>query len=153
MGISRKMVTGGILHFSMVGIAVSGCAGPAQQIQSAAGPSVSSSYDGRYAGTVKVTGGSVGMSARDCETPQGISIDVKNNQFSLAQPHPNVGESTPSLREKTTPVYNATIRSDGSIVGTSGNSTATMVGRISGTHMSGQINGLLCYYEFTADRV
>ena len=100
-----------------------------------------------------MAGSSLGMTRSDCATTPRISVEVKNNQFSLATPHPEAVASTPSLTDRATPVYNATIRPDGSIVGVSNQTNATMQGRIFGSRMSGQIFGLLCYYEFTADRV
>jgi hypothetical protein len=94
----------------------------------------------------------MGTTPRDCATPPRISIDVRNNQFSLEEPHPNVAGGAPTLRDSASAVYRATILIDGTFAGTSDRSSATLVGRISGTRMSGQINGLLCQYDFTADR-
>jgi hypothetical protein len=100
-----------------------------------------------------MTGASRGMTRSNCATSPRISVEVKNNQFSLATPHPDAVASAPSLADRTTPVYEAAIRPDGSIVGVSNQTNATMQGRIFGSRMSGQIFGLLCYYEFIADRV
>ena len=136
----------------VVGISTSGCDGPRSQVQPAASPATAISFDGRYEGTVRVTGASLGMTRSNCATSARISVEVKNNQFALATPHPEAVASAPSLADRTTPVYDATIRPDGTIVGAS-QTNATMQGRISGSRMSGQIFGLLCYYEFTADRV
>src|SRR3712207_2398794 len=132
---------------------MAGCAGPAPPGRPAAFPSAAVSFDGRYEGTMRVTGASVGMDHRDCATPPRISIEVKNNRFSLATPHPQVAASTPSLADRAAPVYDAAIRPDGTVVGISHQTNTALQGVVSGTRMSGQVYGLLCYYEFTADRV
>jgi len=137
----------------VVGLSTSGCDGPRSQVQPTASPPAAVSFDGRYEGTLRMTGSSLGMTRSDCATSPRISVEVRNNQFSLATPHPEAVASTPSLTDRATPVYNATIRPDGSIVGLSNQTNATMQGRVFGSRMSGQIFGLLCYYEFTADRV
>jgi hypothetical protein len=72
-------------------------------------------------------------------------------------PHPAAVGATPSLRNSATPVYttspvhNAFIAPDGTIKGLSNDTNTTMDGRVAGTRMTGQVNGLLCYYAFTAD--
>jgi hypothetical protein len=147
------LVTARAVFLLAVGISTSGCDGSRSQVQPAAFPAPAISFDGRYEGTMRMTGSSLGMSRSNCATSPRISVEVKNNQFSLATPHPEAVASTPSLTDRATPVYNATIRPDGSIVGISNQTNATMQGRIFGSRMSGQIFGLLCYYEFTADRV
>jgi hypothetical protein len=133
--------------------AVSACNARAPQEQPSAAPPAAVFYDGRYVGTVRSTGASGGMRRSDCETPPRISIDVRDNRFSLAQPHPAAVASAPTLRDRTTPVYNATIAPDGTIKGISEQTNAILEGRVSGRQMSGQIYGLLCYYEFTAERM
>jgi hypothetical protein len=55
------------------------------------------------------------------------------------------------------PFYNPNfaihIAPDGSFNGPGGDlAIASMTGRITGTHMTGQIEGTLCSYEFAADR-
>jgi hypothetical protein len=45
-----------------------------------------------------------------------------------------------------------TIAPDGSFNAYSANGEAQMTGRISGTHMAGQIAGTGCNYAFSADR-
>ena len=102
---------------------------------------------------MRVAGSSVNMNRRDCATSPRVSVEVKDNRFSLATPHPEAVASTPTLRDRATPVYDAAIRPDGTIEGVSDQTGATMRGRVSGPRMSGEIYGLLCYYELTADRV
>jgi hypothetical protein len=129
------------------------CAGPAPLAEPPAAPRAAVSYDGRYEGTMRVTGGpGTASNPSLCGTPPRVSIEVRNNRFTLAVPHPDA-EATPSLRDRATPTYDATIRPDGSITGMSNDTGATMDGRVSGTRMNGQVYGLLCYYEFTALRV
>ena len=115
-------------------------------------PAAPISYDGTYSGTLSVTGGSGGVTAGDCATDPRFSVRVTGNQFSFPLPHPALVKATPSLRDSATPVYNASIAPDGTIKGLSNNTNTVMDGRVSGTRMTGQVYGLLCYYAFTADR-
>lgn len=129
-----------------------GCASPLPKQQAAAPPPDVNTYDGRYAGTVRVTGSAGTMPKEDCATPPRISIEVVNGRFSLPLPHPQVATATPSLANRTTPVYEASIVPDGRITGRSNQTNTTLEGQVFGRHMSGQIYGLLCYYEFSANR-
>ena len=61
-------------------------------------------------------------------------------------------DSTPSLQPAATPVYNASIGPDGTIKGLSNDTNTPMRGQVTGTRMTGQIDGLLCNYAFTAER-
>jgi hypothetical protein len=70
----------------------------------------------------------------------------------LASVLAGVATAVPTLRDSTTVVYDAAIRPDGAIVGTSGRTNATMEGRVVGGRMSGRIYGLLCHHAFTAER-
>ena len=115
-------------------------------------PAPAPSYDGHYEGRVEGTGASVGMSRLDCETDPRFAVEVRGSRFSIVQPHPRVATAVPTLRDRTTVVYDAAIRPDGTIVGTSSRTNATMEGRVVGGRMSGRIYGLLCYYAFTAER-
>jgi hypothetical protein len=115
-------------------------------------PAAAISYDGTYTGTLRVTGVSTSMNRSDCDTDPRFSVKVTGNQFSFSLPHPAAVKATPSLRDSATPIYNASIASDGTIKGFSNNTNTTMDGRVAGTRMTGQIRGLLCYYAFTADR-
>ena len=133
------------------GLAASACSAPPPGMAASLSPPIS--FDGRYVGTVRVTGTAGGMRMRDCEVPSRISLDVRNNQFVYAQPHPHAAAQLPEPREKTTPIYRATIGQDGTITGISDQTNATMTGRVADGRMSGEIYGLLCYYSFTADPV
>ena len=116
-------------------------------------PPAVATYDGRYAGTVHVTGSAGGMREADCATTPRLSVEVAHSRFSLPVPHPQVATATPSLSDRTTPVYEASIAPDGRITGRSNQTNATLEGQVSGQQMSGQIYGLLCYYEFSANRL
>ena len=72
---------------------------------------------------MRVTGSSVNMNRRDCATSARISIEVKENRFSLATPHAEAVASMPTLRDRATPVYDAAIRPDGIIEGISNRPT------------------------------
>ena len=129
-------------------LVVAGCAAPPPP--QAAAPQVTTEFDGRYTATVQAVGGSVGLNVRDCAAP-GFSFEAVNGSFRFSMPHPHVATATPSLRESATPVYEATIAPDGAVRGMS-NQNSMMQGRVEGARMTGQINGLLCYYDFVAVR-
>jgi hypothetical protein len=130
-------------------VAVAGCADQAPQPMPPPMPAIS--YDGTYTGTIIVSDAAVGMKASDCATEPRFSVNVTGNQFSFPLPHPAVSRNTPSLRKAATPVYNASIGPDGTIKGLSNDTNTPMSGRVTGTRMTGRIDGLLCNYVFTAD--
>lgn len=118
----------------------------------AASPPVS--FDGRYRGSVQVTGAAGGFDPQVCATDPRLSLQVANGAFSFTQSHPNLAGTSPGLiSETTSSTYSATIAPDGSITGNSGEQNGTVEGEVSGAHMSGTINGFICFYKFTADRV
>jgi len=82
-----------------------------------------------------------------CETPPSITIAVSRNTLSFTLRHPKLPDG---------PLYNPAfqldIAPDGSFNGADPKVVATLTGRISGTHMTGQIIGLLCEFAFSADR-
>ena len=55
------------------------------------------------------------------------------------------------MADRTTPVYEASIAPDGRISGRSNQTNTTLEGQVSGRQINGQIHGLLCYYEFSAN--
>jgi hypothetical protein len=113
------------------------------------------SFDGHYEGSVQVTGVATGVDRHQCATNPRLSLEVIHNTFSYIQSHPDVaGEAnTPTYDPKAMAVtYSGTIAPNGLITGNSGLG-GSIQGTVSGTHMSGTINGLLCGYSFTADRV
>jgi hypothetical protein len=133
-----------------------GCSRPAPPAGTAAVPAVSPavSYDGHYEGKVAVSGISSGTDPKTCAVEPRLALDVRNNSFVYVQPHPRIAGTAPGLTvEKTTVTYNASIAPDGTISGNSVNYNSTMTGHVTGSHMAGQIGGVLCMYTFTADRV
>lgn len=72
-----------------------------------------------------------------------MTVQVTGNKFGYAMPHPN----TPG---NPTMVYSAAIAPDGSFRSDIG--SGVMTGRITGTHMTGLIDGSACVYSFTMDR-
>jgi hypothetical protein len=122
--------------------AIAGCT-PAQSPPSSAVAPAAVSWDGTYRGTVQITGLGSGTQRQWCETDPQIVFQVSNNAFSYSQPHPNAPDNP-------TPVYAATIASDGTFRSALAN--GTMIGHITGTHMSGEIDGAVCVYSFALDR-
>jgi hypothetical protein len=106
------------------------------------------SYDGHYGRTVQVTGVLSGGDTRWCETDRRLSLQVSNNKFSYTQPHPNVPVA---MADRATVVYTASVAPDGAITGTS-SANGSIEGRVSGSHMSGTMEGPGCFYSFVADR-
>jgi hypothetical protein len=112
------------------------------------------SFDGRYDGAVQVTGVVAGGNPRQCAVDTHLSLLVTANAFSYTQSHPGMANTAPGLNAAATTVtYSATIGPDGAIRGDSGTMGGAIEGVVSGTHMNGTINGLACYYSFTADRI
>jgi len=121
---------------------VVGCT-PAQSPPSSAVAPSAVSWDGTYRGSVQITGIGSGTLRSWCETDPQIVFQVSHNAFSYAQPHPNAPNNP-------TPVYAATIAPDGTFNTTL--ASGTMRGRVTGTHMSGEIDGSVCVYSFALDR-
>jgi hypothetical protein len=108
------------------------------------------SSDGRYQGSVQVTGVDSGGDISWCETDRKLSWQVTNHMFTYVQPHPNAPH--PASVDTRTTAYSGAISSDGSIRGTS-NYSGAIEGRLTGSHMTGSINGAGCQYSFSADRI
>ena len=108
-------------------------------------PSVAT-FDGSYRGKIWVTSsfGSGKDVSSWCASPGQPSITVTDGQFTYAVPHPNVPGNT-------TPVYPATMAEDGTFRGQI--VAGSITGRVSGTHMEGQIDGSACQYAFSAEKV
>jgi hypothetical protein len=104
------------------------------------------SYDGRYVGTIRQV--SSALVQGWCDTPPPLTLVVNGNAFSYTLPHPNLPHE-PFFN----PNFAVHIAPDGSFSGPGGDlDYASMAGRITGTHMTGQIEGADCSYEFAADR-
>ena len=130
-------------------IGLGGCAAGAPAPLSNAVPATPSiSFDGSYQGSIQVTSTSSAsaMQRNWCETDSHVVLQVTNNTFSYALPHPNLPRDVP------TSVYSTSIAPDGSFQAVSDQQT-TMTGKVIGTHMTAVINGLGCVYSLIADRV
>ncbi len=130
-------------------IAIGGCAaGTPTTLANAVPATPGISFDGLYQGSIQVTATSAAsaMQRSWCETDSHVTLQVTNNAFSYAPPHPNLSPDVP------TSVYSASIAPDGSFAAVSEQQT-TMNGKVTGTHMTAVINGLACVYSLTADRV
>jgi hypothetical protein len=110
------------------------------------------SYDGTYVGTVTLTGVGAGVPREGCVTNPGLTLQVKNNAFTYVQTHPNSNVTAPGMATvSATTTYTVAVAPNGSFTGQS-EVAGTMSGTISGTHMSGMIEGIVCVYSFSADR-
>jgi hypothetical protein len=107
------------------------------------GPGPTAAFDGRYAGSIRVTGASTSMNPQQCETNPRLEFTVTNGAFGITTAQPQLTASTS---------YTAQILADGAITGISNQTGGTLRGRAEGTRLTGEIFGLLCYYAFTADR-
>ena len=142
-----------LFHLAL-GAAIAGCATQSPSTAGSGASPPAASFDGRYDGSIQVTGVASAGNIQECATAPQISLQVKNNRFTYAQPHPNLANSAAGVTaQNTMATYNAIVTADGSIRGDSGNLGGTIQGQVSGNHMSGTINGLLCYYSFNADRI
>ena len=122
-----------------------GCAGPMGTIHSDTPPPPPvTAFDGTFRGTIRSTHSLVAAETSWCDTPGQPAITVANGQFTYATPHPE-------LPGNPTPIYTATMASDGSFYGQ--DISGTISGRVSGTHMEGTIDGSACLYSFTANRM
>ena len=73
---------------------------------------------------MQITGTGSGVQGQWCETTKQIRFQVADNAFSYAMPHPNAPDNR-------TPVYAATLASDGTFESTQNSST--MTGRVIGS--------------------
>ena len=122
------------------------CAGPMGVIRSdtAAAPPVSS-FDGSYQSTIRIIATAGAAEGTNwCDTPGQPVINVANGQFGYDVPHPNAPFAM-------TANFAATMAKDGSFSGQA--VSGTISGRVSGTHMEGNIDGQGCLYAFTGDRI
>ena len=131
-------------------LALFGCADPPTPAPQVVAPVTA--FDGRWSGTMQLTGAASSVPQDSCNVPPRFSVDVRDGRFLLAQVHPLVGSTSPSLRGVSSLDYTATISADGSFTGVADSTGATLSGRIADGRMSGNIYGLLCYYSFSAQR-
>jgi hypothetical protein len=108
------------------------------------------SFDGNYRGSIRLTSSGVsGSQSKWCDTPPAISLTLQNGAFSYVLVHPNVPKDA---NYSLSPTFAVVVAPDGSFNSTSQNGEAQMVGRITGSHLAGQISGTACGYAFTAER-
>jgi hypothetical protein len=132
-------------------IVISGCAASGPPPAPPPPPmAVPVAFDGNYQGMIRLTSSSVsGAQSKWCDTPPAISLSVRNSAFGYVLTHPNVPRDA---NYSLSPTFAVAVAPDGSFDSTSQNGEAEMAGRITGSHMAGQINGTGCGYAFTADR-
>jgi hypothetical protein len=125
-------------------VVLSGCSsGQSAQPGSNAVPASPVSWDGMYRGAIQITGLGSGVQRQWCQTDPQMVVQVTNNSFRYEMPHPNAPDNP-------TPVYTATIAPDGTF--NSQVVSGTIIGRVTGTRMSGTIDGSVCGYAFSMDR-
>ena len=136
-----------LLRLPTLGLAAIMCAcGNVQPPPPAPSAQPAVSYDGRYVGTIRPI--PPVPNPIWCDTLPSLTVLVTGNALSYTLSRPNLPPE---------PFYNPNfaihIAPDGSFNGPGGDlAIASMTGRITGTHMTGQIEGTLCSYEFAADR-
>jgi hypothetical protein len=108
------------------------------------------SFNGNYQGSIRLTSSGIsGGQTSWCDTPPALSLSIQKGTFNYVLLHPNVPkDSNYSL----SPTFTVVLAPDGSFSATSQNGEAQMVGRITGSHLAGQINGTACGYAFTAEK-
>ena len=126
------------------GMLVSSCSGSTYLREGSAARPIPS-FDGLYSGSIRIRNVSSSSPSDWCETTPTMSIEVRNNGFNYAMPHPNVMGNP-------TPVYPAYIYPDGSIRSIPGIVAGIVTGQVTGNRMEGAISGLGCEYAFTAYR-
>jgi hypothetical protein len=103
-------------------------------------------YDGQFRGSIHLTGVASGADKSWCEASPQFSVEVVQNAFTFTQQHPQ----TPNGGGGST--YLVTVARDGTFQGES-SSTGLMTGKIDGTQMTGNVDGIGCAYQFTATRL
>ena len=124
---------------------LAGCAPTPQPASTATQPVAS--FDGRYTGTVVLTGVGSGLDRSWCEKPTGFGVDVINNAFTYSFALPNLV----NMPKNANATYSATVAQDGTFQGQS-DMTGVIFGRISNGAMTGTIDGVGCAYKITATR-
>jgi hypothetical protein len=126
----------------VVVLTIAGCAGPMGTMRTDPAPMPVATFDGSYRSTIRVT--SANVVPLWCNTPGQEIITVTNDQFTYLVPHIDVTGSPPAM-------FPAVMAQDGSFKGATNDGIIT--GQIDGTHMEGRLDGELCTYAFTADRM
>src|ERR1700733_10802790 len=98
----------------VLAVLITGCGAPAAVPQSKTERPPTTSFDGSYQSTIRITGGSVTVKGFSwCQTPGLPLFTVMNGRFIYGVPHPDL----PGHHQTTT--FPATIGPDGSFVGQS----------------------------------
>ena len=121
---------------------ITGCAGSMGVMHTEPPPPTVTSFDGSYRDTIRIT--SKIMDASWCQTSGQPTITVQNGHFGYAVQQSNVSDSP-------TKIFQADMAQDGSFRGQT-NSGITS-GRVSGTHIEGRLDGAVCIYAFSGDRM
>ena len=124
---------------------LAGCAQPPQPAATIAQPAVS--FDGRYTGTVVLTGVASGADRSWCEKPTDFAVDVVNNVFTYSYALPNLANMPKNAKA----TYSAVVARDGSFQGQS-DMTGVILGQITDGAMAGTVDGIGCAYRITASR-
>ena len=120
------------------------CSAPAPPTPPPAPAMPAVSFDGHYTGSIRITKNHNNW----CDTPPSISITISNNAFTWTLTRPNLPQ-----KELYNPTYQVEVHPDGQFDVEGGNGDFTSLkGRITGSHMTGDIDGKYCGYVFSADR-
>ncbi len=130
-------------------LALGGCGDKAPPPLAAA-PANPFPFDGSYRGTVTLTGISSGGKREWCETDPVIAFTIASGTFAYVQPHPKVPLTAGT--GSATANYTVNVAYEGTLHGQS-NGGGNISGRVSAGHVTGTINGIACFYTFTADKV
>ena len=102
------------------------------------------SFDGRYTGSIRVTRSHNNW----CETAPTFSFVIQNSTFTWTLTRPNLPRA-----ELYNPTFQVSVGPDGVFDVEGGNGDLTSLkGRITGSHMAGDIDGKYCGYVFSADK-
>ena len=126
----------------VVVLMIAGCAGSVGTIHPDPVPVPVATFDGSYRSTLRIT--SASAKAFWCNTPGQPVITVANGQFTYLVAHIDVTGSPPAM-------FPATMARNGSFKGATNDGIIS--GQMDGTHMEGTLDGELCTYSFTADRM
>lgn len=123
-------------------LAAGGCVEAPPQVAPPALPAVA--VNGSYMATIALTDMAPGFQKQWCDTKPTAPITVVDNAFRYAMAHPGMPGNP-------TPVYEVQIKEDGTF--RVENEAGVMLGSSDGTAIKAKINGTVCYYDFSAQRL